>query len=61
MKAANADQLQALPGIGEASAEKVIKGRPYKRKDELVQKKISPQATSLPTRSTLWRTEPPHG
>jgi len=41
---ATADQLKALPGIGDAYSKKIIEHRPYKRKDEQVQKKVIPQA-----------------
>jgi len=41
---AKAEELMTLKGIGEARAKAIIKGRPYARKDELVQKKIIPES-----------------
>lgn len=43
INSASAEDLDALPGIGKARADAIIKGRPYKGKDELVQKNILPQ------------------
>lgn len=41
---ASAEELTTLKGIGEARAKAIIKGRPYARKDELVQRGIIPQS-----------------
>jgi competence protein ComEA len=45
INSASERDLDALPAIGPVYAKRIIDGRPYKRKNELVTKKIIPQST----------------
>ena len=44
LNSASAEELATLKGIGPVRAEAIVRGRPYKGKDDLVRRKILPQS-----------------
>jgi DNA uptake protein ComE-like DNA-binding protein len=55
---ATADQLKAFPGIGEAYSKRIIDGRPYANKSQLLSKGILPSATYNKIKDQIIATQP---
>lgn len=59
INSATADELKALPGIGDAYSQKIIAGRPYANKTQLKSKGIIPDATYNKVAGLIIAKQPP--
>ena len=55
---ATADQLKAFPGIGDAYSKRIIDGRPYTAKNQLVSRGILPQGVYDKIKDKIIATKP---
>jgi competence protein ComEA len=55
---ATKDELMAFNGIGDKYSDKIIAGRPYARKDQLLSKNILPEATYKKIEAQIIATQP---
>ena len=55
---ATADQLKAFPGIGEAYSKRIIDGRPYTAKNQLVSRGVLPQGVYNKIKDSIIASKP---